>query len=56
MSDTRFVTTQTAAPGRAAASERDVLLASSLLNTAQQVGGSHRPGRARRTGPPIRSM
>jgi hypothetical protein len=40
MSDTRFVTTQTATPGRAAASERDVLLASSLLNTGQQVGGS----------------
>jgi hypothetical protein len=40
MSDPRFVTTRTAAPGRAAASEQDVLLASSLLNTAQQVGGS----------------
>jgi hypothetical protein len=40
MSEPRFVTTRTAAPGRAAASEQDVLLASSLLNTAQQVGGS----------------
>jgi polyisoprenoid-binding protein YceI len=40
MSETRFVTAQAAGPGRAAASEQDVLLASSLLNTAQQVGGS----------------
>ena len=40
MSEPRFVTTRTAALGRAAASEQDVLLASSLLNTAQQVGGS----------------
>src|SRR5215813_1286706 len=40
MSEPRFVTTRTAAPGRAAASEQDVLLASSVLNTAQQVGGS----------------
>ena len=40
MSEPRFVTTRTAAPGRAAASEQDVLLASSLLNTAEQVGGS----------------
>jgi hypothetical protein len=43
MSEPRFVTTRTAAPGRAAASEEDVLLASSLLNTAQQVGGSTGP-------------
>jgi hypothetical protein len=40
MLETRFVTTRTAAPGRAAASGQDVLLASSLLNVGQQVGGS----------------